>query len=242
MGKFTLPPAEKSAAWLGYASLALVGTCVVAMSWHGLVGFARDNLELNSPLCYGVPVALDGSALALAFIALRGVLAQGAAGGPRLLALLVMLASSGFNYWHARSQHQGGAAETFYAGMSILVYLIFDQILRFLRRQDLQAIGAIEPPLAKFRPIRWTRRPIRTLRAWTAAIDHGLTDPQAALTLVRPVGSSREITERLILVHGKTVTLDMVMLATGVKDTRARKLLDEAIAKYNGHKQLEVRR
>jgi hypothetical protein len=173
------------AAWGGFLWLLLVIVCVGAMSWTGLVRFGKDVLGLPEPLCYGVPISLDGAAVTLAFFALRGVLSGGAAGLPRLLAILVVCASSGFNYWQARQTGQGGAAELFFAGMSILTYVMFEVVLRHQRREHLAALGAIEPPLARFRVARWLRFPVRTWRAWSVAIDQGLTDPRAALAEAR---------------------------------------------------------
>jgi hypothetical protein len=221
--------------------------CVGAMSWTGLVRFGREILGLPVPLCYGVPVALDGLAVTLAFFALWGVLAGGAAGLPRLLAILVVCASSGFNYWQARQSGQGGAAELFFAAMSVLTYVVFEVVLRHQRREHLAALGAIEPPLARFRLARWLRFPWRTFQAWSAAVDQGLTDPRAALAARKTKGKAetvpvvepdpetnrsraknegaRRTVRDLLLQHGDALTGRQVAEATGLSRSRGQQLI-----------------
>ena len=173
--------AERWAARAGYGWLVVVGACVVAASWTGLVGFAEDQLDLTNQARYIVPVTLDGLAVTLAFFSLRSVLAGDAAMFPRLLAWAVVGLGAGLNYWHAEVAGQGRAAAIYFGAMTLLVYLTFEVILRQLRRRDLKDQGAVEPPLPRFRLARWVRFPGRTFKAWSAAVEHGLTDPAEAI-------------------------------------------------------------
>jgi hypothetical protein len=168
-------------AWAGYVWLVFVGACVVAASWTGLVGFAEDILRLDGRARYIVPVSLDGLAVTLAFLGLRSVLAGDAAIFPRLLAWLVVAGGATANYYQAWHAGQGEAAAIYFGGMTLLVYLGFEVILRQLRREQLRAQGAVERPLPRFRLVRWLRFPLATFRAWSAAVEQGLTEPTDAV-------------------------------------------------------------
>jgi len=172
---------ERATTWAGYAWLAVVGFAVVAMSWTGLVGFGIDNLGLSEERARLVPLSLDGIAVTLAFFGLRSTLRGDSAVFPRVLAWIVVAGGAAANYYHARSIGQGGAAELFFAGMTVLVYLTFEVVLRQLRRRQLHDRGAIEGPLPRFRLARWLRFPRLTFKAWSAAVRFGLTDPADAL-------------------------------------------------------------
>lgn len=178
---------ERWSARAGYGWLAVVGGCVVAASWTGLVGFAEDILGLVGDARYIVPVSLDGLAVTLAFFGLRAVLAGDAAAFPRILAWIVVGAGAGFNYWHAETTGQGRAAALYFGGMTLFVYLTFEVVLRQLRRRGLKEKGAIEEPLPRFRLARWLRFPLLTFRAWSAAVRYGLTDPAEAIRRVSVV-------------------------------------------------------
>jgi Protein of unknown function (DUF2637) len=186
---------ERAAAVGGYLLLAFVGLCVALMSWKGLVDFGEDILGLGEWAAKMVPISLDGAAIALAFLGLRSVLAGDAAGFPRVLAVVVIGASAGFNFYQASQQYGDAAAELFFAGMTVLVYLLFEVVLRQLRRRSLRAIGAIEPPLPRFRLARWLPGVAfrETLRAWKMAVRHGVTSPAEALELARTPDKGRTL-------------------------------------------------
>jgi Protein of unknown function (DUF2637) len=224
--------ADRWAAIGGYVWLTFVGACVAAMSWTGLVGFARDNLGLGEPLAYVVPVSLDGAAITLGFFALRSVLAGEAAGFPRLLAVVVVVASSAFNVYHAETTGRGSAAAVFFGGMSVLVYLMFEVVLRQLRRRHLRGVGAVEEPLPRFRFARWARYPRLTFRAWSAAVLHSLTDPREAMavSLERPNAAGLEAPE-VELRETRTVERSITArpARNGTKAARIRELADEGL-------------
>jgi Protein of unknown function (DUF2637) len=186
---------ERAAAVGGYLLLAFVGLCVALMSWKGLVDFGEDILGLGEWAAKMVPISLDGAAIALAFLGLRSVLAGDAAGFPRVLAVVVIGASAGFNFYQASRQYGDAAAELFFAGMTVLVYLLFEVVLRQIRRRSLRAIGAIEAPLPRFRLARWLPGVAfrETLRAWKMAVRHGVTSPAEALELARTPDEDRTI-------------------------------------------------
>lgn len=193
---------ERASAWAGYVGLAVVGACVVAMSWRGLVGFAEDILDIPRPWSVMVPISLDGVVITCAFFGLRSTLAGDAGIFPRALAWIVVAAGSAANYYHATVVGSGEAAALYFAGMTALVYLLFEVILRQLRRNDLRAQGATEPPLARFRLVRWGRFPLVTFRAWSQAVRYGLTDPAEALRLA---GVERPQLDRVEVLDLRTV-------------------------------------
>jgi hypothetical protein len=186
-------------AWAGYLWLVFVGACVVAASWTGLVGFAENILGIEGRARVMVPVSLDGLAVTLAFLSLRAVLAGDAAAMPRILAWIVVGAGAGFNYYHAQAVGQGEAAAVYFGGMTLLVYLGFEVILRQLRREQLRAQGAVERPLPRFRLARWVRFPGSTFHAWSTAVEQGITEPTEAIHSAALKRAEREQVKELEL-------------------------------------------
>lgn len=235
--------AERWAARAGYAWLVVVGACVVAASWTGLVGFAADVLDLTGRARYIVPVTLDGLAVTLAFFGLRSVLAGDAAVFPRLLAWAVVGLGAGLNYWHAEVVGQGRAAAIYFGAMTLLVYLTFEVILRQLRRNALKDQGAVEPPLPRFRLARWARFPGRTFRAWSTAVEHGLTSPSEAIHrahLDRAPAIEGEVLDEqrqpeLELTEERTTTTRRQLTSrNGTAAARIRALVDEGVLTVDG--------
>lgn len=169
----------------GNALLTVVVASVAAMSWQGLVGFAEMFLHLHGPSRYMVPVSLDGAGAACAFLSLRAIIRQDSAAGPRLMVWLFIAASATFNVLHAQRAFHDAAAAVFFGGMSVAAVLLFDIVLRSLRRQALRRIGAIEEPLPRFRALRWLVAFGETFAAWRISIREGLTRPEDALALAR---------------------------------------------------------
>jgi hypothetical protein len=209
-------------AWAGYVWLVFVGACVVAASWTGLVGFAEDILGLDGRARYIVPVSLDGLAVTLAFLGLRSTLAGDAAIFPRTLAWIVVGAGAGFNYWHAREVGQGEAAAIYFGGMTLLVYLGFEVILRQLRREQLRAQGAVERPLPRFRLVRWLRFPGSTFRAWSAAVEQGLTEPTEAIHAAALKRVERKQLAELELEPERPAELEVTETQTRTRSIKAR--------------------
>ena len=237
--------AEKWAARAGYVWLVVVGACVVAASWTGLVGFASDILDLTGRARYIVPVTLDGLAVTLAFFGLRSVLAGDAAVFPRLLAWAVVGLGAGLNSRHAEVAGQGRAAAIYFGAMTLLVYLTFEVILRQLRRRDLKAQVAVEAPLPRFRLARWARYPGRTFAAWSAAVDQGLTSPTDAIhaaALRRVEREERRQVGELVLDERRPeleltetqTTTRRVTSRNGTAAARIRELVDEGITTVDG--------
>lgn len=162
------------------ALVAVVGAPAAA-SWHGLVRFGTRELGLTGGWELLVPISLDGAALYAALLAVRAVLAGDSAIWPRVLTCTYALAAAGFNAHAATST----AAALFYAGMSISAVVLWDTTLRALRRDLLRHLGVVQGATARYRPLRWLLAPGETGQAWRGAVLEDLTDPRAALAMVR---------------------------------------------------------
>ena len=162
-----------------FSFYVVVFASVAAMSYRGLTAFAVDTLGLSGWWRYVVPVSLDGAAVSASFFAYRASIHGEPAFGPRLLVCLFGGASAFFN-WHEAASERGLLAAAFYAGMSVLVVLMFDLGAKQIRRRALARQGKLEAPLPRFRLARWLLAPIETFHALRiAALESDLTAEQA---------------------------------------------------------------
>lgn len=162
-----------------FSFYVVVFASVAAMSYRGLTAFAVDTLGLSGWWRYVVPVSLDGAAISASFFAYRASIHGEPAFGPRLLVCLFGGASAFFN-WHEAASERGLLAASFYAGMSVLVVLMFDLGAKQIRRRALARQGKLEAPLPRFRLARWLLAPIETFHALRiAALESNLTAEQA---------------------------------------------------------------
>ena len=162
-----------------FSFYVVVFASVAAMSYRGLTAFAVDTLGLSGWWRYVVPVSLDGAAVSASFFAYRASIYGEPAFGPRLLVCLFGGASAFFN-WHEAAAERGLLAAGFYAGMSVLVVLMFDLGAKQIRRRALARQGKLEAPLPRFRLARWLLAPVETFHALRiAALESDLTAEQA---------------------------------------------------------------
>jgi Protein of unknown function (DUF2637) len=192
---------RKQVTYAGYGLLVVVVAIAAAMSWQGLIGFGDTVLKLKAPWVYGVPVSLDVAAMLCGTLALRSVVSNDSAAGPRLLTFLLVTGSAAANYWHADHLGKDGntPAAMYFGGMSILSWWLWDVVLRQIRRSMLREMGAVERPLPRFRLIRWLRYPKETFAAWSESVRYGLSTPDEALGRIRAaeqaVAQERELRE-----------------------------------------------
>lgn len=157
----------------------VVFASVAAMSYRGLMAFAVDTLGLHGGWRYVVPVSLDGAAVSASFFGYRASIDGEPAFGPRLLVFCFGGASAFFN-GHEAAAERGPLAAAFYAGMSVLVVLMFDLGAKQIRRRALARQGKLEAPLPRFRLARWLLAPVETFGALRiAALESDLTADQA---------------------------------------------------------------
>ncbi|MGW0932291.1 DUF2637 domain-containing protein [Streptomyces sp. NPDC002644] len=183
----------------GTASYVLLFCCAAvaaALSFHGLVGFGRQNLGLSGGWEYLVPFGLDGAAMFCSVLAVREASHGDAALGSRMLVWLFAGAAAWFNWVHAPRGLGHDGAPHFFAGMSLSAAILFDRALKQTRRAALREQGLIPRPLPQIRAVRWLRAPRETYRAWSLMLLEGVRSLDEAVEEVREDKRVREETRR----------------------------------------------
>ncbi|MER5932976.1 DUF2637 domain-containing protein [Streptomyces sp. NPDC002054] len=172
----------------GTASYVLLFCCAAvaaALSFHGLVGFGRQNLNLTGGWEYLVPFGLDGAAMFCSVLAVREASHGDAALGSRLLVWLFAGAAAWFNWVHAPRGLGHDGAPQFFAGMSLSAAVLFDRALKQTRRAALREQGLVPRPLPQIRIVRWLRAPRETFGAWSLMLLEGVRTLDEAVDDVR---------------------------------------------------------
>ncbi|MET9882935.1 DUF2637 domain-containing protein [Streptomyces sp. NPDC006430] len=179
----------------GTASYVLLFCCAAvaaALSFHGLVGFGRQNLNLTGGWEYLVPFGLDGAAMFCSVLAVREASHGDAALGSRMLVWLFAGAAAWFNWVHAPRGMGHDGAPQFFAGMSLSAAVLFDRALKQTRRAALREQGLIPRPLPQIRMVRWLRAPRETFGAWSLMLLEGVRTLDEAVEEVREDKRERE--------------------------------------------------
>ncbi|MCM2386973.1 DUF2637 domain-containing protein [Streptomyces albipurpureus] len=172
----------------GTASYVLLFCCAAvaaALSFHGLVGFGRQNLNLTGGWEYLVPFGLDGAAMFCSVLAVREASHGDAALGSRLLVWTFAGAAAWFNWVHAPRGLGHDGAPQFFAGMSLSAAVLFDRALKQTRRAALREQGLVPRPLPQIRVVRWLRAPRETFNAWSLMLLEGVRTLDEAVEEVR---------------------------------------------------------
>ncbi|AXI77428.1 DUF2637 domain-containing protein [Peterkaempfera bronchialis] len=172
----------------GIASYVLLFCCAAvaaALSFHGLVGFGRENLNLSDGWEYLVPFGLDGAAMFCSVLAVREASHGDAALGSRMLVWLFAFASAWFNWVHAPRGGGHDGAPQFFSGMSISAAILFDRALKQTRKAALREQGLVPRPLPQIRMVRWMRAPRETYAAWSLMLLEGVRSLDEAVEEVR---------------------------------------------------------
>ncbi|MFD3523324.1 DUF2637 domain-containing protein [Streptomyces sp. NPDC058653] len=172
----------------GTASYVLLFCCAAvaaALSFHGLVGFGRQNLSLTGGWEYLVPFGLDGAAMFCSVLAVREASHGDAALGSRLLVWTFAGAAAWFNWVHAPRGLEHAGAPQFFAGMSLSAAVLFDRALKQTRRAALREQGLVPRPLPQIRIVRWLRAPRETFGAWSLMLLEGVRTLDEAVDEVR---------------------------------------------------------
>ena len=172
----------------GGASYTLLFCCAAvaaALSFHGLVGFGVQNLNLSGGWEYLVPFGLDGAAMFCSVLAVREASHGDAALGSRLLVWLFAGASAWFNWVHAPRGFGHAGAPQFFAGMSLSAAVLFDRALKQTRVAALREQGLVPRPLPQIRIVRWIRAPRETYAAWSLMLLEGVRSLDEAVEEVR---------------------------------------------------------
>jgi len=176
---------ETTYASLSYLLLFCCAAVAAALSFHGLVGFGRENLNLSGGWEYLVPFGLDGAAMFSAVIAVREASNGDASLGSRLLVWLFAGAAAWFNWVHAPRGGLHAGAPQFFAGMSLSAAILFDRALKQTRKAALREQGLVPRPLPQIRIVRWLRAPRETYRAWSLMLLEGVRSLDEAVDEVR---------------------------------------------------------
>ncbi|MDT9685399.1 DUF2637 domain-containing protein [Streptomyces sp. TRM76323] len=183
----------------GIASYLLLFCCAAvaaALSFHGLVGFGRQNLNLSGGWEYLVPFGLDGAAMFCSVLAVREASHGDAALGSRLLVWLFAGAAAWFNWVHAPRGLGHDGAPQFFAGMSLSAAVLFDRALKQTRRAALREQGLVPRPLPQIRIVRWLRAPRETFAAWSLMLLEGVRTLDEAVEEVREDRREKESDRR----------------------------------------------
>ncbi|MCW7942584.1 membrane protein [Streptomyces hygroscopicus] len=179
---------RRKEALYGTASYVLLFCCAAvaaALSFHGLVGFGEQNLNLTGGWQYLVPFGLDGAAMFCSVLAVREASHGDAALGSRILVWTFAAAAAWFNWVHAPRGLGHAGAPHFFAGMSLSAAVLFDRALKQTRRAALREQGLVPRPLPQIRVVRWLRAPRETYRAWSLMLLEGVRSLDEAVEEVR---------------------------------------------------------
>ncbi|NYI03280.1 hypothetical protein FHU37_000223 [Allostreptomyces psammosilenae] len=176
---------------LSYVLLFVCAAVAAALSFHGLVGFGRQNLGLSDGWEYLVPFGLDGAAMFCSVLAVREASHGDAALGSRTLVWIFAGASAWFNWVHAPRGELHAGAPQFFAGMSLAAAVLFDRALKQTRRAALREQGLVPRPLPQIRVVRWLRAPRETYAAWSLMLLEGVRTLDEAVEEVREDRRSR---------------------------------------------------
>ncbi|MEV0964796.1 MULTISPECIES: DUF2637 domain-containing protein [unclassified Streptomyces] len=168
-----------------YVLLFCCAAVAAALSFHGLVGFGRQNLNLSGGWEYLVPFGLDGAAMFCSVLAVREASHGDAALGSRILVWLFAGAAAWFNWVHAPRGLGHDGAPHFFAGMSLSAAVLFDRALKQTRRAALREQGLVPRPLPQIRVVRWLRAPRETFGAWSLMLLEGVRTLDEAVEEVR---------------------------------------------------------
>ncbi|MFJ4918645.1 DUF2637 domain-containing protein [Streptomyces sp. NPDC088725] len=177
-----------------YALLFCCAAVAAALSFHGLVGFGQENLNLTGGWEYLVPFGLDGAAMFCSVLAVREASHGDAALGSRLLVWLFAGAAAWFNWVHAPRGFGHAGAPQFFSGMSLSAAVLFDRALKQTRRAALREQGLVPRPLPQIRIVRWLRAPRETFGAWSLMLLEGVRTLDEAVEEVREDKRQKEQT------------------------------------------------
>ncbi|MFG2223316.1 DUF2637 domain-containing protein [Streptomyces sp. NPDC048644] len=179
-------------AMASYLLLFCCAAVAAALSFHGLVGFGVQNLNLSGGWEYLVPFGLDGAAMFCSVLAVREASHGDAALGSRLLVWTFAGAAAWFNWVHAPRGLDHAGAPQFFAGMSLSAAVLFDRALKQTRRAALREQGLVPRPLPQIRIVRWLRAPRETFAAWSLMLLEGVRSLDEAVEEVREDRKEKE--------------------------------------------------
>ena len=169
-------------AFTGFAAVLLA---IEALAVRGQLDFAHHVLGLSGAYVYVVPLALEGGTLVSAALALWATLTGDPTAAHRLWTYLFLGGAAAANWLGALAAGRSWVAAAYLAATCVAALRMWHAILHRIQRAELHKAGAVEPPLPRFRVLRWLIAPRETGAAWRLAVREGITSPADALALVR---------------------------------------------------------
>src|SRR3954447_26089851 len=168
-----------------YVLLFCCAAVAAALSFHGLVGFGQQNLNLSGGWEDLVQCGVDGAAMCSRALLAREPSHGDAALGSRILVWAFAGAAAWFNWVHAPRGIDHAGAPQFFSGMSLSAAVLFDRALKQTRRAALREQGLVPRPLPQIRIVRWVRAPRETYKAWSLMLLENVRSLDEAVDEVR---------------------------------------------------------
>lgn len=183
-----VPAARAKVNWHRLTRSAVLVVPIVLVNGFAAYGqamWAHANLTGGWPVAVLFAAALESIALYLAAEAHAAML-SGDAALMRRAASYAAASLVGLLNWLHWADVPGRQAEILgwvFAGFSVVSPWLWSIRSRSMRRDALREAGLIDPRAVRFAPVRWLLFPVRTFRAFRAAVGEGVVDPQVAWAL-----------------------------------------------------------
>ncbi len=189
----------------------------LGISWYSLMTLATDFFGLPVWLSAVVSVAMDGAGIYAALLASAYAKTRHSGMVPRLATMGFVLLSAWLNWNHAQMSGLNFAGCVFYAAPSLMAGLLFELMLTFENKTELEKRGRIPEALPVLGKIAWLRYPRDAFKSISKIVKHRL-DQQTD----REIGQTSQ-TDTTI---DKTDTSDVVSEPQTDKKTRKTKKTD----------------
>lgn len=222
-----------------YGAFVVVMGAVEALAVRGQLDFGRHVLGLAGAWLAVVPVALEAGALTWAALALWQTLTRdsgtAARAVTRLGTVVAIAAAAAANWLGAEAAGRSLPAANYLAGASVMALAMWHVILHGVRHAELRAAGAIEPPLPRFRALRWLVSLRETAQAYALAIREGITSPSEAITRLRELAvfevfaelGEADVARALRMLADRRVRMDRATLLAAAEKWTAERAEDE---------------
>jgi len=174
---------------LAAAALAVPLVLVNAAAVYGQAGWAYERLAQIWILAGLFAAAIESIGVYLAVEAHAALMAGDASARLRLGSYAVGGLVGALNYAHFAGP--GGkctALAVAFGGLSAVSPWLWAIRSKSINRAELRRLGLVDPRAVRFAPLRWTLYPVRTYRAFRAAVWAGITSPAEAIELTEPDG------------------------------------------------------
>jgi len=131
----------------------------LGISWFSLMTLATDFFELPMWLSAVVSLAMDGAGIYAALLASAYAKTRHSGMIPRAATWLFVLFSAWLNWNHAEMSNLNFAGSVFYAAPSLMAGLLFDMMLTFENKSQLEKRGRIPEALPVLGRLAWMRYP-----------------------------------------------------------------------------------